>query len=407
MSVGSERSLPLRRWPSYQAAQLPTPNAYLPSATTTKIENGGQIERTPRKTESAPRRHESLIMAIIVTGGSGFIGSNFILYSLNRDDEPIVNIDKLTYAGNQSNLLSISNKRNYKFVRASIGDASAVKDLLSRDSIRAVVNFAAESHVDRSISHPEIFFENNVLETLRLLGCHQGLLLIRWRAQKERFRFLHISTDEVFGTLRAEEPAFTEASQYRPNSPYAASKAASDHLVRAYGETYGLPVITTNCSNNYGPYQFPEKLIPLIIHNALQGKILPVYGDGKQVRDWLFVEDHCSAIHRVLASRTDQARPTISAAIAKSRTSRSCDAICDILDSERPRHRWPLLCRADNTSSRTAPDMTVDMPSMQARSTSELGWAPRETFESGIRKTVRWYLDNPAWVADVTQRRIS
>jgi dTDP-glucose 4,6-dehydratase len=339
-------------------------------------------------------------MAILVTGGSGFIGSNFILHSFGVDDEHLINIDKLTYAGNQNNLLSVSNRHDYTFAHASIGDAYLVKNLLIRHSVRAIVNFAAESHVDRSISRPETFFESNVLDTLRLLEATKDYYQSLTGAKKERFRFLHISTDEVFGTLRADEPAFTEKNQYRPNSPYAASKAASDHLVRAYGETYGLPVITTNCSNNYGPYQFPEKLIPLIIHNALEGKGLPVYGDGNQVRDWLFVEDHCKAIHRVLASGRIGETYNLGGNSEK-RNIEVVRTICEILDRERP--------RADGRSYAEQIQFVKDRPGHDRRyavdaskSTTELGWAPQETFESGIRKTVRWYLDNPAWVADVT-----
>jgi dTDP-glucose 4,6-dehydratase len=339
-------------------------------------------------------------MTILVTGGAGFIGANFILHHLGRDLGPVINLDKLTYAGNLNNLDSVSEREGYVFVKCSIGDQGIVGQLLADHAVDAIVNFAAESHVDRSISHPEIFFENNVLGTLRLLETTRNYYSSLGREQKERFRFLHISTDEVFGTLREEDPAFTEESQYRPNSPYAASKAASDHIVRAYGETYGLPVITTNCSNNYGPYQFPEKLIPLIIHNALHGKNLPVYGDGRQVRDWLFVEDHCSAIHQVLAAGRIGECYNLGGSSEKQNID-VVHAICNILDSERP--------RADGRSYAEQVTFVKDRPGHDRRYaidsskvTRELGWAPRETFESGIRKTVRWYLDNPAWVADVT-----
>jgi dTDP-glucose 4,6-dehydratase len=339
-------------------------------------------------------------MTILVTGGSGFIGANFILHLLGKDRELVINLDKLTYAGNPRNLTSVAAREEYLFVKGSIGDSDLVREILSRHSVRAIVNFAAESHVDRSISQPEIFFENNVIDTLRLLETSKNYYSSLDQSRKESFRFLHISTDEVFGTLGTEDAPFTERHQYRPNSPYAASKAASDHIVRAYGETYGLPVMTTNCSNNYGPFQFPEKLIPLMIHNALAGKNLPVYGDGKQVRDWIFVEDHCAAIYRVLTAGRIGERYNLGGNSEKQNID-VVRTICDILDGERP--------RSDGRSYAEQVTFVKDRPGHDRRyavdsskAIRELKWEPQETFESGIRKTARWYLDNPSWVADVT-----
>ncbi|MDP1655359.1 MAG: dTDP-glucose 4,6-dehydratase [Hylemonella sp.] len=338
---------------------------------------------------------------ILVTGGAGFIGANFVLDWLAQSDEPVVNLDKLTYAGNLENLVSLQGNARHVFVRGDIGDTALVERLLSEHRPRAVVNFAAESHVDRSIHGPEDFIQTNIVGTFRLLEAVRTY----WSGQlsdeaKAAFRFLHVSTDEVYGSLKSGEPAFTEQHRYEPNSPYSASKAASDHLVRAYHHTYGLPVLTTNCSNNYGPYHFPEKLIPLMIVNALGGKALPVYGDGQQIRDWLYVKDHCSAIRRVLeAGRLGEVynvggwneKPNIEIV----------DTVCALLDELRP--------RTDKKSYREQITYVKDRPGHDRRYAidahkleRELGWRPAETFDTGIRKTVRWYLDNQAWVAGVT-----
>ncbi|MBN9370290.1 MAG: dTDP-glucose 4,6-dehydratase [Hydrogenophaga sp. SCN 70-13] len=336
---------------------------------------------------------------ILVTGGAGFIGSNFVLDWLARSDEPVLNLDKLTYAGNRHNLASLDGDARHVFVRGDIGDAALVARLLDEHRPRAVINFAAESHVDRSIHGAEDFVQTNVVGTFRLLEAVRAHWLARPEAERGAFRFLHVSTDEVYGSLAPDAPAFTERHPYEPNSPYSASKAASDHLVRAWHHTHGLPVLTTNCSNNYGPFHFPEKLIPLMIVNALAGKPLPVYGDGLQVRDWLYVGDHCSAIRRVLeAGRVGETynvggwneQPNI--AIVKT--------ICALLDQLRP--------RADGQSYGTQITHVKDRPGHDRRYAidarkieSELGWRPAETFDSGIRKTVRWFLDHPEWVAEV------
>lgn len=336
---------------------------------------------------------------ILVTGGAGFIGSNFVLDWLAAGREPVLNLDKLTYAGNLENLRSLEGDPRYVFVQGDIGDTPLVAELLGRHRPRAIVNFAAESHVDRSIHGPETFIQTNIVGTFRLLEAvraHWGSLPA---AEKDAFRFLHVSTDEVYGSLGPGDAAFTEAHAFEPNSPYSASKAASDHLVRAYHHTYGLPVLTTNCSNNYGPYHFPEKLIPLMIVNALAGKSLPVYGDGQQIRDWLYVSDHCSAIARVLeggeAGQTYNVggwneKPNIE--IVKT--------ICSLLDELRP--------RVDGRSYAEQITFVTDRPghdrryAIDARKIErELGWRPAETFETGIRKTVRWYLDNAGWVERV------
>jgi dTDP-glucose 4,6-dehydratase len=337
---------------------------------------------------------------ILVTGGAGFIGSNFVLDWLEGSDEHVLNLDMLTYAGNLANLKSLQGDARHHFVRGDIGDFALVAALLAEHRPRAVVNFAAESHVDRSIHGPEDFIQTNIVGSFRLLEAvraHWGGLP---QAEKTPFRFLHVSTDEVYGSLGKDDPPFAESNRYEPNSPYSASKAASDHLVRAYCHTYGLPVLTTNCSNNYGPYHFPEKLIPLVLHNALAGKPLPIYGDGQQVRDWLYVKDHCSAIRRVLeAGRLGETynvggwneKPNLDVV----------HTLCDILDELRP--------RADGASYRSQITFVKDRPghdrryAIDARKLErELGWKPAETFETGIRKTVRWYLDNPDWVSDVT-----
>jgi dTDP-glucose 4,6-dehydratase len=336
---------------------------------------------------------------ILVTGGAGFIGSNFVLDWLAAGREPVVNLDKLTYAGNRENLRSLDGDKRHIFVQGDIGDQALASSLLAAHKPRAIVNFAAESHVDRSIHGPEDFVQTNIVGTFRLLEAvraHWGGLS---DADKSAFRFLHVSTDEVYWSLAAGAPAFTESHAFEPNSPYSASKAASDHLVRAYHHTYGLPVLTTNCSNNYGPFHFPEKLIPLMIVNALSGKPLPVYGDGQQIRDWLYVGDHCAAIARVLeGGRLGETynvggwneKPNIE--IVKT--------ICALLDELRP--------RADGRSYVEQITYVKDRPghdrryAIDARKIErELGWRPADTFESGIRKTVSWYLENPNWVESV------
>ncbi|MDB5750578.1 MAG: rfbB [Ramlibacter sp.] len=336
---------------------------------------------------------------ILVTGGAGFIGSNFVLDWLAAGGEPVVNLDKLTYAGNRENLRALDGDARHLFVHGDIGDAQLVAGLLERHQPRALLNFAAESHVDRSIHAPGTFIETNVVGTFRLLEAVRAWWGGLQGAPREGFRFLHVSTDEVYGSLAPADPAFTEQHQYEPNSPYSASKAASDHLVRAYHHTYGLPVVTTNCSNNYGPYHFPEKLIPLMIVNALAGKPLPVYGDGRQVRDWLYVGDHCSAIRRVLeAGRLGETynvggwneKPNIEIV----------QVVCALLDELRPRVGGGSYAdQLTYVKDRPGHDRryAIDARKIQR----ELGWRPAETFETGIRKTVQWYLENGDWVQRV------
>jgi dTDP-glucose 4,6-dehydratase len=352
-------------------------------------------------------------MTILVTGGAGFIGANFVLDWLAASDEPVVNLDKLTYAGNPETLASLQGDARHQLVQGDIGDSALVSRLLAEHRPRAVVNFAAESHVDRSIHGPGEFIQTNIVGTFNLLEAVRGY----WSSLPQEgmdprvkpdddkhptqssFRFLHVSTDEVYGSLAKGDPAFTETHRYEPNSPYSASKAASDHLVRAWHHTYGLPVLTTNCSNNYGPYHFPEKLIPLMIVNALAGKPLPVYGDGMQIRDWLYVKDHCSAIRRVLeAGRLGEVynvggwneKPNIEIV----------QTICQLLDEMRP--------KADGATYASQITYVTDRPGHDRRYAidarkleAELGWRPAETFETGIRKTVEWYLANPEWVQHV------
>ncbi|MDI1236085.1 MAG: dTDP-glucose 4,6-dehydratase [Polaromonas sp.] len=336
---------------------------------------------------------------IVVTGGAGFIGANFVLDWLAEHDEPVVNLDKLTYAGNMETLATLQDDRRHVFIKGDIGDSALVGELLARHRPRAIINFAAESHVDRSISSPEDFIQTNIVGTFRLLEAVRAYWNGLGTEAKAGFRFLHVSTDEVYGSLAPTEAAFTETHRYEPNSPYSASKAASDHLVRAYHHTYGLPVLTTNCSNNYGPYHFPEKLIPLMIVNALAGKPLPVYGDGMQVRDWLYVKDHCSAIRRVLeAGRAGEVynvggwneKPNIAIV----------NIVCDLLDELRP--------HSDGKHYREQISYIKDRPGHDRRYAidagkiqRELGWKPAETFETGIRKTVQWYLAHAEWVAHV------
>ncbi|MCQ8128280.1 dTDP-glucose 4,6-dehydratase [Methylomonas rivi] len=338
-------------------------------------------------------------MTILVTGGAGFIGSNFVLDWLAGSDEAVVNLDKLTYAGNPENLASLRDDARHIFVKADIGDYEVVLDLLTRHNIRAVVNFAAESHVDRSIHGPEDFIQTNILGSFRLLEAVRCYWNGLQDAAKQAFRLLHVSTDEVYGSLEKADPPFSEANQYQPNSPYSASKAASDHLVRAYHHTYGLPVLTTNCSNNYGPYHFPEKLIPLCIQNALTGQALPIYGDGRQIRDWLYVKDHCSAIRRVLAEGRVGEVYNIGGWNEKANLE-VVHTLCGMLDDLKP--------RADGKSYAEQITYVTDRPGHDRRYAidatkleRELGWKPAETFETGIRKTVQWYLDHQAWVNNV------
>ena len=334
---------------------------------------------------------------ILVTGGAGFIGSNFVLDWIAASGEPVVNLDKLTYAGNLANLASLAGDERHRFVRGDIGDRALVDKLLAEHAPRAVVHFAAESHVDRSIHGPGEFVKTNVVGTFELLEAVRGY----WQAlagdARGRFRFLHVSTDEVYGSLAEDDPAFSETTPYAPNSPYSASKAGSDHLVRAYHHTYGMPMLTTNCSNNYCPYQFPEKLIPLMIANALDGKPLPVYGDGRQVRDWLYVGDHCEAIRAVL----ERGRLGETYNIGGNSEKRNLDvvhALCDALDAVRPRAGgYRALIRF--VTDRPGHDRRYAIDASKIR--RELGWSPRETFASGLERTVRWYLDNAEWVAKV------
>jgi dTDP-glucose 4,6-dehydratase len=337
---------------------------------------------------------------ILVTGGAGFIGSNFVLDWLATVGEPLVNLDKLTYAGNLSNLRSIDGDRRHRFVRGDISDATLVRRLLADERPRAIVNFAAESHVDRSIRGPEDFIFTNIVGTFRLLEEARAYWSSLESGPQAAFRFLHVSTDEVYGSLGAGDEPFSETNRYEPNSPYSASKAASDHLARAYHHTYGLPVLTTNCSNNYGPFHFPEKLVPLVIHNALAGKPLPVYGDGRQVRDWLYVTDHCAAIRRVLEAGRVGETYNIGGWNEQANID-VVEAVCALLDEMRP--------RVDGRGYREQIAFVRDRPghdrryAIDARKIErELGWRPAETFESGLRKTVRWYLDHPDWVEGVT-----
>ena len=338
-------------------------------------------------------------MSVLVTGGAGFIGSNFVLDWLNQSDEPVINIDKLTYAGNLENLTSLQGDPRHIFMRGDIGDAALVSSLLAEHKPRAIINFAAESHVDRSIHGPEDFIQTNIVGTFHLLEFVRSYWNGLEGTAKTRFRFLHVSTDEVYGSLAKDDPAFTETNRYEPNSPYSASKAASDHLVRAYHHTYGLPVLTTNCSNNYGPYHFPEKLIPLMIVNALAGKPLPVYGDGQQIRDWLYVKDHCSAIRRVLEAGKVGEVYNIGGWNEKPNLE-IVHTVCALLDE--------LAARADGNGYRSLITYVADRPGHDRRYAidaskieRELGWKPAETFETGIRKTVEWYLENQSWVANV------
>jgi len=342
-------------------------------------------------------------MGILVTGGAGFIGANFVLDWLAQSDEAVINLDVLTYAGNLENLASLAGDERHLFVQGDIGDSTLVTSLLTQHQPRAIINFAAESHVDRSIHGPEDFIQTNIVGTFRLLEAVRTYWNNLQGETKQNFHFLHVSTNEVYGSLAKDAPAFTETHRYEPNSPYSASKAASDHLVRAYHHTYDLPVLTTNCSNNYGPYHFPEKLIPLMIVNALAGKSLPVYGDGQQIRDWLYVKDHCSAIRRVLeAGKVGEAyniggwneKPNIDIV----------HTVCDILDELRPLS----TAYSPLPTYRSLITYVTDRPGHDRRYAidaskieRELGWKPAETFDTGIRKTIQWYLENQSWVANV------
>ena len=337
---------------------------------------------------------------LLVTGGAGFIGSNFVLDWIGAGLGRVLNLDALTYAGNPQNLATLQGNSHHLFFHGSIADRPLLDQILATHRPSAVVNFAAESHVDRSIHGPGDFIQTNVVGTFHLLEATRAYWHQLDDPSKNAFRFLHVSTDEVYGSLEPNDPPFSETNRYMPNSPYSASKAASDHLVRAYHHTYGLPVLTTNCSNNYGPYHFPEKLIPLIIHNALAGKPLPIYGDGQQIRDWLYVKDHCSAIRRVLeAGKTGEVYN-----IGGNDEMANIDVvhhICELLDALRP--------RTDGASYRSQITFVKDRPGHDkryaidaSRISGELGWHPSETFASGIRKTVEWYLQNQAWVQNVT-----
>ena len=337
-------------------------------------------------------------MTVLVTGGAGFIGSNFVLDWLRLGDERVVNLDALTYAGNLRNLATLAGDARHHFVQGDIGDRAVVDALFAQHRPRAVVNFAAESHVDRSILGPAAFIKTNVEGTFTLLEAARTYLQTLELGARETFRFLHVSTDEVFGSLAPGAPAFTEAHPYEPNSPYSASKAASDHLVRAWFHTYGLPVLTTHCSNNYGPWHFPEKLIPLMIVNALAGKPLPVYGDGRQVRDWLYVGDHCSALRTVLA----QGRPGETYNIGGWNEKPNIEIVhtlCALLDEMRPDPAGPHARLIAHVKDRPGHDRRYAVDARKIE--RELGWRPAETFASGIRKTVRWILEHAHWVSEV------
>lgn len=336
---------------------------------------------------------------ILVTGGAGFIGSNFILQRMQAGATPILNLDKLTYAGNLHNLSNIADDRRYEFVHGDIADRTLVRQLLERRQPAAIVHFAAESHVDRSIRGPDDFIRTNVDGTFALLEETRAYWNSLEEANQKQFRFLHVSTDEVYGSLEPNDPPFSETTKYAPNSPYAASKAASDHLVRAYHHTYGLPTLTTNCSNNYGRFQFPEKLIPLMILNARDGKPLPVYGDGKNVRDWLYVEDHCTAIATVLERGKAGETYNIGGWNEKPNLE-IVETICDLVDEIAPRGKASRRDLITFVKDRPGHDRRYAMDARKIE--RELGWKPKETLETGLRKTVRWYLENEEWVRDVT-----
>ncbi|MGN7875764.1 dTDP-glucose 4,6-dehydratase [Roseateles sp. 22389] len=337
-------------------------------------------------------------MTILVTGGAGFIGSNFVLDWFKTSDEPVVNLDALTYAGNLENLASLKDDARHVFVKGDICDRALVDQLLAKHRPRAIVHFAAESHVDRSIHGPGAFMRTNVEGTFTLLEAARGYWSALEGEAKAAFRFHHVSTDEVYGSLKAEDPPFAETNPYEPNSPYSASKAASDHLVRAWHHTYGLPVVTTNCSNNYGPYHFPEKLIPLMIVNALAGKPLPVYGDGQQIRDWLYVTDHCSGIRAVLAGGTLGETYNIGGWNEKANID-IVKTVCALLDELRPDPAGPYSRLITYVKDRPGHDRRYAIDARKIE--RDLGWRPAETFETGIRKTVQWYLANEDWASRV------
>ena len=335
---------------------------------------------------------------IIITGGAGFIGSNFVMDWLAEYNEPVINLDKLTYAGNKENLQLLNNNEYHHFIHGDIGDVQLITRLLNEHQPRAIINFAAESHVDRSIHGPSDFIETNIIGTFNLLETTRNYWQALPEHEQKAFRFLHVSTDEVYGSLKQEDPAFTEQNRYEPNSPYSASKAASDHLVRAYHHTYGLPVLTTNCSNNYGPYQFPEKLIPVVITNALAAKPLPIYGDGLNVRDWLYVSDHCAAIRQVLAQ--GQVGEVYNIGGWNEMTNiEIVTTICYLLDELRPDPEGSYTRLISYVQDRLGHDRRYAIDARKIE--RELGWRPAETFKTGIRKTVQWYLDHQPWVENV------
>lgn len=337
---------------------------------------------------------------LLVTGGAGFIGSNFIHCALAQGVPAIVNLDALTYAGNLENLASIEDDPRYQFVHGSICDASLVKSILETYQPTAILNFAAESHVDRSILRPTQFLETNVMGTLNLLEAARHYWDGLAQAHKSQFRFLHVSTDEVFGSLEANDPAFSETTAYAPNSPYAASKAGSDHLVRAWHHTYGLPILITNCSNNYGPYQFPEKLIPLMVHNALEEKTLPIYGDGQNIRDWLYVEDHCQALLRVLEGGVIGDTYTVGGQCEKTNLE-VVGTICTLLDQIKPRRSGQSYSKLITfVADRPGHDRRYAIDSSHIQ--EDLNWRPKESFDSGLEKTIRWYLNHEDWVSRIT-----
>ena len=338
-------------------------------------------------------------MTILVTGGAGFIGSNFILQWFQHDSEPVINLDKLTYAGNPANLQPLSDNPGYAFRRVDVCDRGALRQVLAEHSPRAIVHFAAESHVDRSIHGPADFVQTNVVGTFSLLEETRAWWSPRSAEDRNRFRFVHVSTDEVYGSLQIGDPPFSESTRFAPNSPYAASKAGADHLVRAYHHTYELPALTVNCSNNYGPYQFPEKLIPHMILAGLARKPMPVYGDGGNIRDWLFVHDHCSAIRQVLARGRVGESYNIGGNSEKTNLE-VVRALCALLDEARPNRGGSHSSLISHVKDRPGHDRHYAVDA--GKVSREVGWKPSETFESGLRKTVAWYLDNPEWVAAVT-----
>ncbi|GJH20519.1 dTDP-glucose 4,6-dehydratase [Caballeronia novacaledonica] len=335
---------------------------------------------------------------ILVTGGAGFIGANFVLDWLKGSDEPVLNVDKLTYAGNLGTLKSLKDDTRHVFARADICDREAIDALLEQHKPRAILHFAAESHVDRSIHGPAEFVQTNVVGTFILLEAARMYWSKLPEDEKQAFRFLHVSTDEVYGSLSSTDPQFSETTPYAPNSPYSATKAGSDHLVRAYHHTYGLPVLTTNCSNNYGPYQFPEKLIPLMIANALNGKPLPVYGDGQNVRDWLYVGDHCSAIREVLARGALGETYNVGGWNEK-KNLEVVHTLCDLLDKAKPKSSGSYRDQITYVKDRPGHDRRYAIDARKLE--RELGWKPAETFDTGLAKTVQWYLDNQAWADEV------